>query len=723
MMKFAFFFVLCLCAVASAQKADVYSRPPQLERSHDFDVLHYRISLRFDERTKSLFGETRITMRSLTDNFTTCVLDAETYVVRSVHDQYGKPLTFAHTKGALAVSFPSAYRSHDTLAFTVVYDGTNVDVNGEQYGVSRDYDLGLDFKQETPEHPQLINTLSFPTGARHWFPCYDHPGDKATSEVIATVRSSYSVLSNGRLVEVLENKRDSTRTFHWLQELPHSTYLFVLVAGPYITIKDSLGQLPVNYWVYPKDAQDAMRSFHRTPEIIAFFEKEFGCRYPWVKYDQITIPGIGGGAESTTATVVGENTIHDERADQDFPSHWLVAHEAAHQWWGNLVTMRDWSHTWINEGFATYFEYYFAQHDLGEDEGALNLLSKKEQYLAEARDRYQRPIVFDRWTYPNDNFDRHTYQKGALVLHMLRWVLGDDAFRSSIAHFLKKHSFEPVSTNDLVIAIREATGQALDDFFQQWIYKAGHPVFQVNSEWDGKRGVVHLKISQIQEQNEWIPVFSTPLDVGVTTVSGKKIHRIQLTKAVENIELPSKGKPLMVRFDEGNHVLHELKFQRSTGELLYQLEHDDAVGRIEAAKELRAQAGDQAVRRALQRCAQGDSFWAVRREAMSALASTKRLDLMAFYKERFIDKKSGVRVAAARALGELKDSSLAPFFKQRFSTDDSYLVQAELLKSLGRCGAVSSIPFLRDAFLLPSPRKVLQTSAKTAMDELIKGRP
>ncbi|MBF8248009.1 MAG: hypothetical protein HW374_809 [Bacteroidetes bacterium] len=717
------FFILCGFAVSYAQKVDVYSRPRQLERSHDFDVLHYRISLRFDERTKSLFGETKITVRPLTDNFTTCVLDAETYTVRSVYDKDKKPLSFAHIKGSLTISFPSAYRSRDTLAFTVVYDGTNVDVNGEQYGVSKDYDLGLDFKQETPENPQLINTLSFPAGARHWFPCYDHPNDKATSEVIATVRSSYSVLSNGRLVEILENKQDSTRTFHWSQELPHSTYLFVLVAGPYVAIKDSLGQLPVNYWVYPKDEKDAPRSFRRTPEIIAFFEKEFGCRYPWVKYDQITIPGIGGGAESTTATVVGENTIHDERADQDFSSHWLVAHEAAHQWWGNLVTMRDWNHTWINESFATYYEYYFARMDLGEDEGALNLLSKKEQYLAEARDRYQRPIVFDRWTYPNDNFDRHTYQKGALVLHMLRWIMGEDSFRASVAHFLKKHSFEPVSTDDFLVAIREATGQVLDDFFKQWIYKAGHPVFQVSSTWDAGRRVVRLKISQVQELNDWIPVFSTPLDIGVTTASGKKIHRIQVTKAVENIELPSNDRPLLVRFDEGNHVLHELKFQRSTEELLYQLEHDDATGRIEAARELKAQAGDQTVRRALQRRAQVDSFWAVRKEAISALGSSKSPTLTAFFKERFADKKSGVRVAAARALGELKDSSLAQYFKQQFSADDSYLVQAALLKSLGQCGAVSSILFLRDASLLPSPRNVLQSSAKTAMDELTKARP
>ena len=711
-------FVICCRSIGLCQKIDVYSRPRQFEPSHNFDVLHYRINLRFEESTKSLFGETGITLRTLSDDFSSCELDAETFVVRSVRDKTGRNLEFRQNNGSLLVSFPRAFRYGDTLSFTVAYDGTNVDVNGEQFGVSKNYDLGLDFKEETPEHPRVINTLSFPRGARHWFPCYDHPADKATCEVIATVQSSYSVLSNGRLASVTENREQSTKTFHWIQELPHSTYLFVLVAGPYVVIRDSLGRLPINYWVYPKDADNARRSFGRTPEIIAFLEREYGYRYPWVKYDQIAIPGISGGAESTTATVIGEDVIHDERADQDFPSHWLVAHEAAHQWWGDLVTMRDWSETWINESFATYSDYLYSKHDLGEDEGALNLLGKKEQYLAEARDRYRRPIVFDRWTYPNENFDRHTYQKGALVLHMLRWVMGDDAFRRSISHFLRKHAFQPVDTRDLLIAIREATGQVRDEFFEQWIYKAGHPVFEVSYTWDPGQKLVRLKVRQVQETNEWIPVVSTPVDIAVTTSAGKRTLRVMLRKSEESVELPADQKPLMVRFDEGNRLLCELRFDRNTDEILYQLEHDDVIGRIEAARKLREYTSSGTVRSALRRSAEGDPFWAVRREAINALGSAKDPSLAGFFMARFSDKKSGVRAAAVRALGELKDSTMAPSFRKLFAQDESYLVQAELLRAVGKCGALSSLPFLQASALLPSPRKVIQNAAKAAMEEL-----
>ena len=710
--------LLCFSSVSLCQKIDIDSLPRQFEPSHDFDVLHYRIKLRFEEQSKSLFGETEVILRALSRDFARCRLDAETFIVRSVRNNAGRSLKFEQANGSLLVSFPKAFSYGDTLSITVVYDGTNIEVKGDQYGVGKDYALGLGFKEETQENPRLINTLSFPRGARHWFPCYDHPSDKATGEVIATVRSSYSVLSNGRLVRISEDKELSTKTFHWLQDLPHSTYLFVLVAGPYVVIPDSLGRLPVNYWVYPKDVANARRSFCRTPEIIAFFENEYGCRYPLAKYDQITIPVISGGAESTTATVIGEDVIHDERADQDFPSHWLVAHEAAHQWWGNLVTMRDWSETWINESFATYSDYLYSKHDLGEDEGALNLFGKKEQYLAEARDRYRRPIVFDRWKYPNDNFDRHTYQKGALVLHMLRWRMGDDNFRRSTSTFLSKHALKPADTHDLLVAIREATGQVQDEFFDQWIYKAGHPVFQVIHGWDSTHQLVRLKIRQVQETNEWVRIFSTPVDIAVITADGKKTHRVQLSQLEDNIVLPSALKPLLVRFNEGNHLLCEIRVNLSTEEILYQLESDDVIGRIEAVKKLREQANMEAVRAALRRSAEAHPFCGVRREAILALGSAKDPSLAGFFLARISDKKSGVRVAAVRALGELKDSTMAPTFRKLFAQDESYLVQAELLRAVGKCGAFSSLPFLQASALLPSPRRVIQNAAKAAMKEL-----
>ncbi|QOY85616.1 M1 family metallopeptidase [Paludibaculum fermentans] len=673
--------------------------PQQFERSRDYDVQHYRIELRLDEKTHSFQGSTRISLQPLKDAFTLCELDAETFTVLGVKDAEG-PLRFEQGPGKLAVHLPRPYQYREAVSFTVAYEARGVKVDPEKYGMQKEYDLGLNFKDETQEHPAVINTLSFPEGARHWFPSNDQPNDKATSEVIATVRADYEVVSNGRLLET--TRSGNTRTFHWSQEQPHSTYLFVLAAGPYVRVPDGGGPLPISYWVYPKDEKNATRSFGRTREIIQFFEREYGVPFPWAKYDQVTIPGIGGGAESTSATVVSDGTIHDEKADKDYPSHWLVAHEAAHQWWGDLVTMRGWSETWINESFATYGEYLYSKHSLGEDEGALNLALKRNRYLEEARTKYRRPIVSDRWTTPNQNFDRHTYEKGAAVLHMLRWSMGDREFQRATAHFLKKHSFQAADTHDLLIAIREATGQVQDSFFEQWIYQAGHPVFEVRWAWLEGEGAVELTVVQKQA-----PLFSTPVDIGVTTGSGKKVERLQIGKRDRQVfRIACASRPRLVRFDEGNHLLMEMEFPKEVEELEYQLEHDDAMGRMWAASQLKGKGAEAALRKA----AHSDPFWAVRREALQALEGNA-----AFFSECVKDPKPGVRAAAIKRLAALKDCGL---MAERFRAEDSYAVQAEALRAMGSCGDRSQLPLLKEAAAMESPGQVLRRAAQSALGVL-----
>lgn len=698
--------LLLLLAALASQQVDIHSRPLREERERDFDILHYRIELSLEEENRSLRGETTIRMAALRDRLTTCTLDAETFTVDRVLDGASQALPFTHRDGRLTIELDRPVAHGDEISVTVHYSGTNVDVDPKRYGMSPGYDLGLDFKSESDVNPQLINTLSFPEGARHWFPSYDHPNDRATQETIVTVRADYEVLSNGRLGGVSE-PAGGKRTWHWSQELPHPTYLFVLVAGPYVVLEDSAGELPLHYWVYEKDVDDAMRSFERTPEIIAFFNEEYGYDFPWVKYDQITIPGIGGGAESTGATVLGASTIHDARAEQDFPSHWLVAHEAAHQWWGNLVSYRDWSETWISESFATYGEYLYSRHALGEDEAAVNLLGKKNAYLREAHERYKRPVVFERWTYPNENFDRHTYQKGATILHMLRRILGDAPFRSAMTHFLTTHAFQPVDTHDLMDAIKEATGQNIEWFFQQWIYRAGHPVLDVTYQYQESKpsGKLSVRVRQTGD------VYRTPIQIGVHTSSRRDSQTFWLESADETLELDVAEKPLLVRFDEGNYLLKEWTFEKSTEELVYQLENDDVIGRMWAATEL----GDHP---ALSRAARRDRFWSVRRAAIESLGAKASVELL---REVAFDENSKVRVAAFRGLGETRNAALVPFIEERFRRDDSYVAQAEALRALGMIADPSSRPLLEEASRTASHRDVVGRAARGALRELDDG--
>ncbi len=715
--------LLFLCSlfgcISNAQQIDVYDRPLRSEPSHYYDAIHYRVSLRFDDERKTFWGENTITLSPYKDHFTECVLDAETFTVTSVRDERGQALTFDQPPHRLIVHLTESYSYEDTLSFTVSYISENARPDPEAFGFSSGFALGLSFVEASPDNPPVIQAISWPTGARHWYPCYDHPHDKATQEMIITVRKAYKALSNGRLIRMTENQAEQTKTYHWSLDRPHSTYLSVLAAGPYAIVQDSLGMLPINYWIYEKDVKDAMRSFGQTPDIIAFFNEEFGYTYPWSKYDQVTIPGTGGGMECTTATLIGQGTIHDERADQDFPSHWLVAHEAAHQWWGDFVTLRDWGHTWLNESFGTYYDYVYTRHALGEEEGAVTLLEKKESYLDEAHNRYMRPIVFHRWNYPGDNFDRHTYPKGAAVIHMMRWILGDRPFRETVSHFLRKHAFQPVDTHDFLTAIKEATGQNFDWFFDQWLLSPGHPVFYVEYTWDEKAKQVRIRIAQVQDRSLHVPVFRTPVIIGIVTTGGKRTEKVWLEQQVEAFEFACEKKPLMVRFDEGNYLLKEWTFEKSVDELLYQLAHDDVIGRIWAASELSKFQNDKRAVEGLIKSASDDPFWAVRREAVASIGSFQDERKRPFLKERALDGNSKVRTAALKGLGDLKESALVSFFQERFENDDSYLAQAEALRSIGKCGNRASMDYLQNAARMKSPRRVIRRAAEWAMEQII----
>ena len=389
------FYIFLFLSLAHSQRNDIYSRPFQSGPEFDIDVQHYDIDLKILDHEKSFSGKTSITFNVIKPYLENIQFDVETFNVTKVKSE-GKELSFKQKNGSLIIQPDEPIRIGDELTYTISYQSDGNIADPSKYGMRGAKVLGLGFFDESDDNPALVQTHSFPEGARHWFPSNDHPADKATSKITTTVRSDWKVLANGVLTEsetnwkVLpngmkiksEDSGDSTR-YVWELNLPNSTYLFVMVAGPFKVIKDYHRDIPMSYWVYPKDVNNADLSFNRTPEIMEFFEDEYGVEYPWPKMDQITIPGIGGGAESTTATILGDITIHDQKADKDFPSHWLVAHEAAHQWWGDYITMGDWHHAWLNESFATYGEYLYSSFLYGEDERQINLWKKKQSYFRE----------------------------------------------------------------------------------------------------------------------------------------------------------------------------------------------------------------------------------------------------------------------------------------------------------------------------------------------------
>jgi aminopeptidase N len=730
--------LLTLLATASfAQKIDVYSRPLQTEPSRDYRAVHYRIALDLDVANKAFTGENTITIVPFREGLTSIDLDAESFTVSAVRLADGTPLTFRHANGRLNIAFPRPAAIGDNVVFTVAY-------HAEGMGTSQDRKKGINFVAATPSNPALIVARSFPDGARHWFPCYDHPNGKVTQEIIATVPREYRVLSNGRLLDTSENSARGTKTYHWSQDKPHSTYLSALIAGPYVVKESALGPLPIDYWYYEKDQKDALIAFQRTPEIIAFLNKTYGYDFPWDKYDQVIVPG-GGGTETTAATMLTQSIVHDLKGEKDFSVHrWLITHEAAHQWWGDLVTCRDWAHTWINESFGTYSEVQFAEFEGGRDEASVDLLGKKNRYFQEAATRYMRPIVFHRWEEPGQNFDRHTYQKGAAVIHMMRWILGEQPFHNTLSHFLHEHAFQPADTNDFLTAIKEATGQNLGWFFDQWLLSPGHPVFDVRADWDAQAKKLTWRIVQTQDTTAGVPVFKTPIVLGAVTPAGRKSEKVWITGKESVFTFDCPEKPLMVRFDEGDYLLKEWTLERPVDELLYQLAHDDVIGRMWAAGQLGQHADDPRVAPALLQSARTDPFWAVRRDALYVLGGYEgpidndertnipwtRLNdgykpgrflnprLASALEERAGDANPKVRAAAFWAIGNLEDPALVPFLTRRFAADDSYGAQAQALVAIGKTGDRTAVPFLRKAAETASPSDIIKRAAEWALDRL-----
>lgn len=696
--------ILVFVTALPGQTVDYSKKTLQSERGRSYDALRYLIKIRLDLDRKSFEGATTVTLSSFRDGLEACVLDAEEFTVTSVVDEYGAPLRFEQSDKDLKVFLARPAKFGEIVTFTCAYNG-------------REPRQGLKFVDETPDNPRLVWSDSWPDNVHHWFPCFDYPNDKAATEIVATVKSGLKVASNGRLVGVTEDAAAGTVTYHWSQDLPHSTYLVFLAAAPYVVVRDAYKNLPVNYWVYPQDADKARPTYGKTPEMIAYFNETFGYEYPWQKYDQVSVP-LGGGAESTSATAMTQRIMVSEEDEPDYTAIGIVSHELAHQWWGDLITLRSWGHAWMNESFGTYSDYLYHRHDRGDDEGAVNLQNKLAAYLREAHTRYIRPIVSDRYDKPGDMFDSHSYPKGALVLHMLRSILGDEIFFKTLSHFLHRYAFDAVDTADFIRSVKTVTGQNLDWFFDQWLFKPGHPVFDIRSEWDPARKAVRLEVVQVQDLARGIPIFRIPVGVKIVTAGGTETHRVWIRERKETFDFPAATKPLLVRFDAANELIKETTFPKETAELLYQLRNDDAIGRMAAAGELAVAADQIAVLTELTRCARSDPFWAVRRAAVEALARAPRPAAEGVLKQACRDPHSSVRAAAVQALGALKDKGLSAFYKDLFRKDKSVRVRAEALRALGLTGDASLVPFLREAAAVPSHQNTIKRAAEEALKQL-----
>ena len=608
-----------------------WAESPSPRRDLEFHVRHYKVELVVDFEKKELRGRASLTIESLRDGLRDVVLDAAEMRIASV--KVGRrSLAYASEGEKLRVALGEALRAGGHAVVEIAY-------------ATRPR-KGFFFVGPTEAEPNRV-----PSGwsqgqandTHGWIPCLESTESRGTLEMIVTVPAGYRAIGNGRLVSRKarsgpsrarrngrgRGKNDRANhgsiTYRWRQDTAHPVYLTSLVVGKYSELKDRAGSVPLFGYVPPGLERQGRDLFRKTPAMIATFQRVFGFPYPYPKYAQSTVADFTwGGMENTSATTLMERVLHagNDSFEERYDS--LIAHELAHQWWGDLVTCRDWSEGWLNEGFATYSEIVFRESDEGRDDADYARLEQMSSYLTEDGEDYRRPLVETRWNYPSTLFDRHLYEKGACVLHMLRAITGDAAWRRSLKRYLERHAFGSVETADLRRAFEEETGRNLSWFFDQWVYHGGHPELRVTRSWDDGARTLVLTVEQVQEVTEVTPLFRIPLTFEVVS-AGKRVRiPLDLQSKRETIHVPLPGRPRYVALDPEHDVLKTMDFARSDEELLFGLRRSPfALERIRCAREL-ASRGDERVISALLRTLRGDRFWGVRAAAAVSLGEIGR---------------------------------------------------------------------------------------------------
>lgn len=699
--------------------------PAQYIPAHDFDTRHIALDLHFNWDREEIIGVERIVFAPLIADLRKIELDAANMTFVSVALASGKKLNFTADveKEKLSIELDRTYQPADEVTITISYNTNRP--QKRRLGLTG---TGIRFikpSADDPNRPKQIWSQGESEYNHYWFPCYDHPNDFFTSEITATVEKPLSVISNGKLLETIENK-DGSRTFHWKIDQPHASYLSSIIVGEYIPIVSEYAGIPIVSNVYPNEVAEGRLSTARLTEMVKFFSEKTGVRYPYAKYAQTMVRDFGGGMENISATTQTDNMIHDARTELDHTSDGLQSHELAHQWFGDYLTCRSWSDIWLNESFATYFQAMWDEYKLGRDDFLYSdVKANQDNYLSAWKQGNRRPIVTRNYSNPDAVFDTYAYPRGGAVLHMLRKSLGEKSWWRAINYYLGKYAHQPVETEQFRIAIEESTGQPVDWFFEEWLYKMGHPVFRVSQDYDAENKVLKLTIEQQQKpdpdsQFPQVTFFQTPVEIEISTAGGTRIERIQIeSRKEQSFTFSVDSKPLLVNFDYNGTLIKEIEFNKTKEELVYQLSHDeDVLGRLWAMgqlsalmnKEGTAEAERQQLATELARVLVDDKFWGMRLEAAAALAPIKGLAVRNSLIAATKDKNSRVRARAITSLASSKDPALATLYQQ-FLEDQSYAVIKAASTALGQTKAAGAYESLTKLLDKPSWRDTIRASA------------
>lgn len=664
-------------------------------------VAHIFLDLVLDIPDQSFHGTCSIRLHPVRSDLDRLTLDAVNLKIKSVKVGETKQ-NFEYDGEQLHVKLQDPTEIDRPITLAIAYG-----VEKPQRGL---YFVGPD--KHYPHKPTQVWTQGEDEDSRFWFPCFDYPGQLATSEIRVKVPKPFLAISNGELIHT-ESDGDA-KIYHWLQHQPHPTYLMTLAVGDFAETKEEWQEIkpdgqptrsvPVTYYVEKNRQEDATRSLGKTPRMIEFFSQAFGYPYPFPKYAQVCVEDfIFGGMENTSTTLLTDRCLLDERAALDNRNtESLVAHELAHQWFGDLVVIKHWSHAWIKEGMASYSEVMWTEQEYGKADAAYYRLQEARNYFAEDSARYRRPIVTHIYREAIELYDRHLYEKGACVYHMIRAELGEKLFLKAIQTFVQDNAHKTVETIDLLRAIEKATGRNLLFLFDQYVYRGGHPEYKVAYSWDGDSKLAKVTVTQTQakdspnetDSQKQLFDLKLPIAFGYSQLEDEngnstlKVFTVRIHEREQSFYFPLSEKPAYISFDAGNHYLKTVSLEYQTAELKAQLQLDiDPVSRIHAAHALAKKGGLEAVK-ALSNALKNDPFWGVRAEVANQLAEIKLDQAFDGLVTGLKDKDARVRRAVVGALASIKTNDSYKALKPLVEKGDpSYYVESAACSAIGGIAA------------------------------------
>ncbi len=573
---------LCLNSVSAQNTYNSYLKDATTSREHPLDMIKMKVEVSFDTQKGQVIGKVSHQFKVLQKQVDSVFFDAPG-IVFSAAKLNGEKLKYTCDRAGIWV-YPSAPLKWDqTAEITFEYTAT------PRKGI---YFIGWNLPEPKFADPFAVRKQIWTQGQgvdnRYWIPMYDDMNDKFITETITTFDKNYQVLSNGKLISKKENK-NGTNTWHYAMSKPHAGYLLMLGIGKYaVATAKSKSGVPLQFWYYPEFADRMEPTFRYSAQMIDFLEAKTGIPYPWESYSQIMVQDfLYGAMENTTATIFGDFFNVDARAFLDRNYIGVNCHELTHQWFGDYITARDGRDAWLQESYATYFPKQLSKVLDGEDEWNWQRRAHQNSAIDAGK---------------KDNFAvRHTaggtarvYPKGAAVISMLEYVLGEDQWLRVLNHYLKTHAYANVETNDLQQAIKDVLGLNLDWFFDEWIYRGGEPNFAVHYEVltysNGSRGV-ELAVEQVQKMDETIHAFKMPIKFEVYFTDGSSILiSDMIDEQFEVVKSPAIGdkQVAFVLFDPNSNILKQVSFTKSLNELIAQLHSaPNMLDRYDALVEMR----------------------------------------------------------------------------------------------------------------------------------------